>query len=192
MRHPAAVFLLALAPACASAPPPHAAPIERAAAIQAIAHALDDFHDAAARADEARYFAHFAPEGVFLGTDGTERWDVPAFRTFAHPFFARGKAWSFHAVRRAITVGDDGRFAYFDEDLATEKLGPARGSGVLVREDVHGDWKIAQYNLATVIPNDRFAEVRALLEGPKPASKTEREEQNRADAGRGGEKPATR
>jgi hypothetical protein len=96
---------------------------------------------------------------------------VTAFRAFAHPHFAAGKAWSFHAVRRAVTVSDDGRFAYFDEDLATEKLGPARGSGVLVLRG--GTWKVAQYDLAVVIPNERFAEVRALLERPAgaPASK---------------------
>ncbi len=144
-----------------------AAPVDRASASAAIARELDDLNDAATHADEARYFAHFADETVFLGTDATERWDLAAFRAFAHPHFASGKAWSFHAVRRAITIADDGRFAYFDEDLATEKLGPARGSGVLVLD--HGRWKIAQYNLAVVVPNDRFDELRALLDRPAPA-----------------------
>ena len=65
---------------------------------------LDDFHDAAARADEPRYFDHFADDGVFLGTDATERWDVNAFRAYAHPHFAKGKAWDMHAVRRHVTV----------------------------------------------------------------------------------------
>lgn len=37
---------------------------------------LDDWHQAAAVADEARYFGHFAPNGVFMSTDATERWDV--------------------------------------------------------------------------------------------------------------------
>src|SRR5919204_5443286 len=85
-----------------------------AGAEQAIASALDDFHDAAARADEDRYFAHFAPGGVFLGTDATERWDVAAFRAYAHPHFAKGKAWSFRAVRRAVVVHEGGRVAWFD------------------------------------------------------------------------------
>ena len=147
----------------ASGPPP-VAPIDRGSVERAVAASLDDFHDAAAHADEARYFAHFADDGVFLGTDATERWDVAAFRAYAHPRFASGKAWSFHAVRRAVAISDDGRFAYFDEDLATERLGPARGSGVLVASA--GGWKIEQYNLAIVIPNDRFASVRALLDSP--------------------------
>lgn len=148
----------------AAGPSTPAVAVDRSAALVAVARELDDFHDAAAHADEGRYFGHLSEDAVFLGTDATERWDVASFRAFAHPHFASGKAWSFHAVRRAITVSDDGRFAYFDEDLATEKLGPARGSGVLVLRG--RGWKIAQYNLATVVPNDRFAEVRALLDRP--------------------------
>src|SRR5205814_6858186 len=111
-----------------------------------IERVLDDFHDAAARADEERYFAHFAADGVFLGTDAAERWDVAAFRAYAHPHFAKGKAWSFRAVERHVDLAPDGRTAWFDEKLDTARLGPARGSGVVVLED--GAWKVAQYNLA--------------------------------------------
>src|SRR5436309_11098494 len=121
-----AVFLLA---ACA-----HASP--GPAAEQSVGSALDDFHDAAARADEDRYFAHFAPDGVFLGTDATERWNVAAFRAYAHPYFARGKAWSFRAVRRAVTIRGD--LAWFDENLETQNLGPARGTGVVALRN--GRW----------------------------------------------------
>jgi hypothetical protein len=150
---------------CASATfVPPATPVDRPGIERAVGKAIDDFHDAAARADEARYFAHFADDGVFLGTDATERWNVAAFRAYAHPRFASGKAWSFHATRRAVSVSTDGRFAYFDEDLATDRLGPARGSGVLAASS--SGWKIEQYNLAVVVPNERFASVRALLEAP--------------------------
>ena len=135
----------------------------------AIGRVLDDFHDAAAKADEARYFDHFNKRGVFLGTDATERWDVAAFRAWAHPHFEKGKAWSFKSTRRAILVAEDGHTAWFDEDLATEKLGPARGSGVLVRDLSSGAWSIAQYNLALTIPNERFDAVRQALEGTVPA-----------------------
>ena len=41
---------------------------------EAIAMVLDDWHAAAAAADEDRYFAHFAPDAIFLGTDASERW----------------------------------------------------------------------------------------------------------------------
>ena len=132
-----------------------------------VAAVLDDWHDAAARADEDRYFAHFTTDGVFLGTDATERWDVPAFRAYAHPHFARGRAWTMRATRRAILFSPSGDIAWFDEDLTTESLGPARGSGVLRREG-DGPWKIAHYNLTITVPNDRFGEVRRLLESPPP------------------------
>lgn len=132
----------------------------------AIARELDDFHDAAASADEQRYFAHFAPDGVFLGTDATERWEVPAFRAYAHPHFAQGKAWSFRGVRRRIAVRGD--IAWFEEDLETRNLGPARGSGVLVRTGPR--WLIEQYVLSITVPNERFKDVRELLTSPSRAS----------------------
>jgi SnoaL-like protein len=125
-----------------------------------VARELDGFHDAAARADEERYFAHFAPDGVFLGTDARERWDVPSFRAYAHPYFARGKAWSFRGVRRRVAARGD--VAWFEEDLETQNLGPARGSGVMVRS---GDrWLIEQYVLSVVVPNEKFKAVKELLE----------------------------
>lgn len=127
---------------------------------------LDRFHAAAAAADEGTYFALFAEGGVFLGTDGTERWTVPEFRAYAHPRFASGKAWSFRAARRNVSVRGD--MAFFDEELQTQNLGPARGTGVLVR-DKQNEWKVAQYNLSIPIPNERFAEVRKVIDGA-PAS----------------------
>jgi hypothetical protein len=146
------VAILLCAAACAHVP---VGPFDR----KTIDAALDDFHDAAARADEDRYFAHFAPDGVFLGTDAAERWDVAAFRAYAHQYFARGKAWSFRAVRRAVTVRGD--VSWFDEDLETQNLGPARGSGVLTLRD--GKWLVEQYVLSITVPNDRFPAVRDLL-----------------------------
>ena len=123
---------------------------------------LDDWHLAAAQADEGRYFGHLAEGSVFLGTDPGERWPKAAFQVWAHPIFQRGKAWSFKATRRAITLSKDGRTAWFDEDLDTPNLGPARGSGVLSRE---GDrWLIQQYNLSIPIPNALMKAVRTQIE----------------------------
>jgi len=153
MRFCSLLVLLGCAHAAPSGPP----------AEQAIASALDDFHDAAAKADEDRYFSHFAPGGVFLGTDATERWEVAAFRAYAHPYFAKGKAWSFRASRRVVTVRGD--LAWFDEDLVTQNLGPARGSGVLSLRN--GKWLIDQYVLSITVPNDRFRAVHDLLSAPR-------------------------
>lgn len=156
------LFTLSLA-ACepvSLGPPPANAP-PSASDAETIARALDDFHDAAAKADEARYFDHFADDAVFLGTDATERWTVSAFRAYAHPHFAKGKAWSFRAARRAITIDASGSIAWFDEDLDTPNLGPARGSGVMKR--IGGRWLVEQYNLAVTVPNERFDVVKKAI-----------------------------
>lgn len=139
------------------APPPR---LDAEAAITAIQRVLDDWHDAAAKADEARYFGHLDEAAIFLGTDATERWTKPQFLAYAHPHFQKGKAWSFRAVRRDVTV-DSAELAHFDEDLDTVGLGPARGSGVLIRRD--GVWRIVQYNLAITVPNERFDTVKLAL-----------------------------
>jgi SnoaL-like protein len=112
---------------------------------------LDDWHQAASVADEPRYFGHFAPNGVFMGTDATERWTVPAFRAWAKPHFDKKKAWSFKPRDRHVDFSADGKTAWFDEMLDTPNLGLCRGSGVLVL--LGGSWKIAQYNLSIPIPN---------------------------------------
>lgn len=122
------------------------------------ADALDAFHAAAARADGAALLARFAHDGVFLGTDPSERWQGAAFREFIAERFAGGKGWTMHVTRRGLTVLGD--VAWFDEDLEHARMGGLRGSGVLVRGP-DGAWRIAQYNLALAVPNDRFDAVRA-------------------------------
>jgi hypothetical protein len=140
----------------------------RPAIAEEAARVIDGWHAAAARADEQAYFALFAKDGVFLGTDATERWTVPAFRAYAHPHFAKGKAWAFRCVRRAFSFSRDGNVAWFDEDLETNTLGPARGSGVLVREGAF--FRIAHYDLSVPIPNARFAEIRNVIATSAKAS----------------------
>lgn len=167
-----AAILSAAASACSSHGPPPNAATARASDASAVSRSpedmakasatLDRFHAAAAAANEEAYFSLFADGGVFLGTDAKERWTVPEFRAYAHPRFASGKAWSFRAIRREVSVRGD--TAWFDEDLETTNLGPARGSGVLVR-DAKCDWKVAQYNLSIPIPNERFADVKKVIEG---------------------------
>lgn len=162
MRWAAPLLLLLIGCKSTSGPCKAEPELATGTAVQAeVAREIDDWHDAAAKADEGRYFDHFAAVGVFMGTDAKERWTVPEFRAYAHPHFAKGKAWSFKSKRREITFA--GGIAWFEEDLDTPNLGPARGSGVLIR-DGRGAWKIAQYNLSVPIPNERFKEVKALIE----------------------------
>lgn len=159
--------LLCLALMTATPPAPASAPTP----TQAVSTVLDDWHEAAAHADEARYFGHFTPDAVFLGTDGSERWTRDEFRVWAKPFFAQGKTWSFTVGARHVSFSKDGKVAWFDETLATPNLGPARGTGVLVKDG--SAWKIAQYSLSIPIPNSLMKEVKERIEsqGQKPAEK---------------------
>ncbi|MFO0558718.1 MAG: nuclear transport factor 2 family protein [Polyangiales bacterium] len=153
-----ALALCATTVACATTGRPitHVATAPERAAIDAV---LDDWHAAAAASNLDRYIGHMAEQGVFLGTDATERWTKAEFRAYASRPFSAGRGWTMRARRRAVSVRGD--VAFFDEDLETQSLGPARGSGVLARE---GDrWLILQYNLTITVPNERFESVRALL-----------------------------
>ncbi|MBI4912423.1 MAG: nuclear transport factor 2 family protein [Acidobacteria bacterium] len=142
-----ALLMLAMAPA-----PP----------LEDPARVLDAWHLAAAQCDEARYFGLMTEDAVFLGTDPGERWGREEFRTWAAPYFKRGKAWTFKATRRSVAYSRDGKVSWFEEDLATPNLGPARGSGVLVKSGK--EWRIVQYNLSVPIPNGVFKDVKLLIE----------------------------
>ncbi|HYC62521.1 MAG TPA: nuclear transport factor 2 family protein [Thermoanaerobaculia bacterium] len=122
---------------------------------------LDDWHDAAADADESRYFDAMSPDFVFLGTDATERWDLAAFREFSHPYFAKGKAWTFVPRDRQVMFSPRGDVAWFDEKLDSATYGECRGTGVVRR--VGGEWKIAHYNLTIPIPNELATDVVKMI-----------------------------
>lgn len=124
-----------------------------------IAVQLDDFHKAAANADFDGYFDLFSKDGVFIGTDASERWTVDTFKEFVKPYFSQGKGWTYVPRDRTIVVHGD--VAWFDELLDNEAYGECRGSGVLVKEN--GAWKIAQYNLHFPIPNDLAKEITKMI-----------------------------
>ena len=158
--------MLLLAPHFTGCVRPAGAPDPGSAEEIAVAGILDDFHDAASQADFDRYFGHFSRDGVFLGTDGTERWTVAEFKAYARPFFEPGGGWTYSPRNRHVSFTPDGRAAFFDEMLDNDGLGEARGSGVVVRED--GIWKVAQYNLSIPIPNALAARVVALIHASAP------------------------
>ena len=124
-----------------------------------IAAQLDSFHKAAANADADTYFALFSNDGVFIGTDASERWTVDAFKKFAQPYFSQGKGWTYVPRDRTIVVHGD--VAWFDELLDNASYGECRGSGVLVKEG--GQWKIAQYNLHFPVPNDLAKQITQMI-----------------------------
>lgn len=139
-----------------------------------VAATLDDFHDAAATGDEARYFAILPDDAVFLGTDAAERWTGAEFRAFAMPYFQRPSAWTYVPLRRHVTLSTGGLHAWFDEVLDNDGYGECRGSGVL--ELRAGHWVLRQYDLTVPVPNDLLpsvaARIRAFAAGTAPAVTT--------------------
>ncbi len=126
-----------------------------------LSQTLDAFHAAAARADGDAYFAMFAPEAVFLGTDAKERWNLPEFKAYAMPRFASGKGWSYQATARHLYQATGAQVAWFDELLDHEEYGTCRGSGVM--RSIDGSWKISQYHLTIPLPNDLVSAVAQYL-----------------------------
>ena len=127
----------------------------------AVASVLDRLHRAAAAADGEAYFAVFADDAVFLGTDVSERWTLPDFRAFAEPYFSEGRGWTYTTVERHVEVAPDRCTAWFDEILWNETYGTCRGTGVLIHTGT--GWRIAQYNLTIPIPNELAAELTARI-----------------------------
>ncbi|NJY61940.1 nuclear transport factor 2 family protein [Salinimicrobium sp. CDJ15-81-2] len=120
---------------------------------------LENWHQAAARANYKDYFSLMANESVFIGTDPTENWNKQEFMEWSKPFFDRGKAWSFLTLERNIFLGEAEELAWFDELLDTQ-MGICRGSGVVVEEN--GEWKIKHYVLSIAIPNENVDAVTSL------------------------------
>jgi len=134
-----------------------------------VAAMLDRLNVASSSADGQAYFALFAPDARFVGTDPNEHWTMTQFHAFADPYFARGRAWSFPATDRTITIAPIACrcIAWFEERLESATYGPTRGSGVLRLTD--DGWKIEQYVLSFAIPNDRSDAVVAAVKGdPAP------------------------
>ena len=132
--------------------------------VEDVAAVLDDWHAAAAAADEERYFGHFASDGVFLGTDDSERWTVAEFRDYAHPHFSQGRGWTYLPRERHVLLSPDGSMAWFDEKLEHETYGRVRGTGVLRRTDEV--WKLVHYSLSFPIPNEATLTVAEIVRGP--------------------------
>lgn len=124
---------------------------------------VDRLHDLASAADGPAYFDLFTPDARFIGTDATERWGVEAFKAYAMPYFSQGKGWTYHPRDRVVTMLalPCQCVASFDELLDNDAYGVTRGSGVLVRTEA--GWKIQQYVLSYVVPNDVARDVTALI-----------------------------
>ena len=121
----------------------------------AIHSQLDRLHEMASQANFDDYFALYAPDAVFIGTDAGERWTIDEFKAYAEPHFLVGRGWTYRTIERHIMGEDSVR--WFDELLWNEKLGPCRGSGVMVK--VGDDWLVSHYVLSLAVPNQIAGEV---------------------------------
>ena len=122
---------------------------------KAVNKVLDTLHAAAAEADWQTYFALYRDDATFLGTDVSERWDMPTFREYSKK---AKNGWLYVVKERHLDFGADGTTAWFDEVLTNAKYGTSRGTGVLIRGE-NGKWRIAQYHLTFPIPNELAAEM---------------------------------
>ena len=128
------------------------------ATVEAIGRIIDDFHDAAAHGDKARYLGHLSEDAVFMGTDEWERWPKhPDFVAYVDNRFQDGSGWTYRSVARTIRVSDSADFAWFDEVLFSEQNGRFRGTGVLTLQD--DEWKISHYAMSFLVLNENWEEV---------------------------------
>jgi hypothetical protein len=114
---------------------------------------VDAWHLAAAEADEDTFFGSMSTDGIYLGTDASERWLRDTFHVWAQFAFDRESAWAFKPYDRQLYFSDNNKYVWWEEMLETW-MGPCRGSGVAHYEN--GQWKIKHYNLAVTIANDKI------------------------------------
>jgi hypothetical protein len=128
--------------------------------LGAINQLMDAWHHAAAVADEEKFFGSMTPDGIYLGTDASERWLRDEMKEWSKKYFERESAWAFTAHDRQVYLSQNGQIAWFEELLDTW-MGPCRGSGVL--QKTADGWKIRHYNLAVAVANDVVNEYIKLL-----------------------------
>ncbi len=117
---------------------------------------IDTWHQAAATADEDTFFGSMAADGIYLGTDASERWPRDTFRVWAAAPFNRESAWDFKPYQRELYFSDNNKYVWWEEMLDTW-MGPCRGSGVA--RFYEGRWQIQHYDLALTIPNETMKAV---------------------------------
>lgn len=126
---------------------------------------IDEWHEDAATSRLA-YFDKIAPDGIYIGTDQTERWNRAEFRIWAAESFAKPSAWVFTPLHRNIFVAPNMDLAWFDEQLASA-MGVLQASGI-VRTSGE-ELAILHYQLSLTIPNNLVSEVIKLRAGERPS-----------------------
>jgi hypothetical protein len=111
---------------------------------------VDAWHDDAAHARLA-YFDKIASDGVYIGTDKSERWTRDEFREWARPYFERPSAWAFTVIHRNVDFSADRSIAWFDEQLES-RMGTLQASGVI--RVLPDGFEIVHYQLSIAVPNE--------------------------------------
>ena len=120
---------------------------------------IDNWHNSASKANYDDYINFIANDGIFIGTDVSERWTKTEFADFSKLCFDKGKTWSFYAKERTIRLNKTNEIAWFDEVLDTW-MGDCRSTGVLSINN--GQWQLEHYQLSVTIDNDlmpKFLEI---------------------------------
>lgn len=112
---------------------------------------LDNWHHAAAVADEDTFFGSMTEDARYIGTDETENWKRDELKEWSKSYFAKESAWDFKKKTRNVYMYSD--MAWFDETLDTW-MGVCRGSGVVIL--TKDGWKIQHYVLSIAVPNDKI------------------------------------
>ena len=130
-----------------------------------VSSVLDHLHLYASEANSIKYFSLFTNGAIYIGTDADETWNMKHFKDFAHPYFSKGKGWTYTSNNRHIYFSQSKQTAWFDEMLFNESYGETRGTGVLIKSD--NGWKISQYHLAFPIPNKVVKQVVKIIKDNK-------------------------
>jgi hypothetical protein len=124
---------------------------------------MDNWHKAAGTANANIFFGSMAKDGIYIGTDATERWTRDEMKEWSSKYFERESAWDFKPIERKVYFTSDRKTAWFNETLNTW-MGICRGSGILTNDST--GWKIQQYHLSVTVPNESIEGFVKLVGAP--------------------------
>jgi hypothetical protein len=113
---------------------------------------LNNWHQDVSNFNLKSYFEKLDSSFIFLGTDPNERWTKNQFYVFCKPYFEKKTTWNFKPLWRNVYFSEDGKTAWFEEQLDTW-MDECRGSGVLIYRD--NKWRLTHYNLTVLIENEK-------------------------------------
>jgi hypothetical protein len=124
---------------------------------------MDSWHLASAQADAEMFFGMMAEDGIYIGTDKTERWLRDELREWSTKAFERESAWTFIIKERNWQIHEKQGFAIADELLQTY-MGLCRATAVISLKNEQ--WKIIHYQLSVTIDNDKIEQFKDLQDTP--------------------------